>query len=554
MRNIFENGEAPLRLPLVVLFAAFVALAGLWSAPPLDRDESRFAQATTQMLETGDFITIRFQEGERNKKPAGIHWLQAASVAVFSDVDARAIWAYRLPSVLGVVFGVLFTYLAARRLYDRRTAFLAALLLAGAPLVAVEATIAKTDGVLLAVVALAQLAFIEIYARLQEGGRTGWRWPLIFWLAQGAGVLVKGPIAPMISALTGLGLSTSKPRLAWLAPLRPFTGLAILALIAAPWAIAIGLATEGRFYQGAVGVDMLGKIGEAQEGHAGPPGYHAILVWALFWPAAALIGPGLAQIWRERDDWRARFLLAWIIPGWIVFEIAATKLPHYVMPMYPALAIVAARAAVGGGGQRTFLTKAGAVAYGAIGLGAAGLVAAAPVFFSERPVGAFVFIASALIAAASLAIAWLFWKGRAFKGGVAAAVLAAVFAWAMLSAVLPSLSTLAISPRISAALDDASLHPLRDGAGPVALAGYHEPSAVFLLGTNTRLVDGAGAARGLAAGRVSAAVVDRRENDEFEAVSADADLSLVPLAVIDGLNYSNGRKVSLTVYVRGGDN
>ena len=79
-------------------------------------------------------------------------------------------------------------------------------------------------------------------------------------------------------------------------------------------------------------------VGEAQESHAGPPGYHTLLVWGLFWPAAALIGPGLVHIWRDRAGWRARFLLAWIIPSWLVFEIAATKLPHYVMPLYPALA------------------------------------------------------------------------------------------------------------------------------------------------------------------------------------------------------------------------
>ena len=91
------SGEASLstaaRMALIAAFAALTACAGVFSLPPLDRDESRFAQATAQMLETGDFVTIRFQEDERNKKPVGIHWLQAASVAAFSDVAAREIWA-----------------------------------------------------------------------------------------------------------------------------------------------------------------------------------------------------------------------------------------------------------------------------------------------------------------------------------------------------------------------------------------------------------------------------------------------------------------------------
>jgi 4-amino-4-deoxy-L-arabinose transferase-like glycosyltransferase len=89
------------------LFAAFVAmvagLPGVFFLPPLDRDESRFVQATTQMFEQGDFINISFQDQPRHKKPVGIHWLQAASVQLVSEPEAREIWAYRLPSLLGAM-------------------------------------------------------------------------------------------------------------------------------------------------------------------------------------------------------------------------------------------------------------------------------------------------------------------------------------------------------------------------------------------------------------------------------------------------------------------
>lgn len=129
---------------IVAVFALTVSLAGVWSLPPLDRDEARFAQATAQMLESGDFITIRFQDDERNKKPAGVHWLQAASVTTFSTVEARAIWAYRLPSVIGGVLAALLTYFAAARLYNRETGLYAGLLLAAAPVLTAESTIAKT--------------------------------------------------------------------------------------------------------------------------------------------------------------------------------------------------------------------------------------------------------------------------------------------------------------------------------------------------------------------------------------------------------------------------
>src|ERR1700712_5735552 len=88
---------------LAALIAFLAGLPGLLAVPPLDRDESRFAQATAQMLETGDFTVIRYQEEPRFKKPVGIHWLQAASVSLLSSAEAREIWAYRIPSLLGAM-------------------------------------------------------------------------------------------------------------------------------------------------------------------------------------------------------------------------------------------------------------------------------------------------------------------------------------------------------------------------------------------------------------------------------------------------------------------
>ncbi|GJL91441.1 ArnT family glycosyltransferase [Hyphococcus sp.] len=541
-----SNRTHTLALIAVAVFAAATAFAGLWSLPPLDRDEARFAQATTQMLETGDYISIRFQDRERNKKPAGIYWLQAASVTTLSDVSAREIWAYRIPSMIGVVLAAMFTFLIGARLYDARTGLLAGLLLASAPVVAAEGTIAKTDGVLLALICLAQWAFLEIYARVQTNQKSGWVWPTLFWTAQGAGALVKGPIAPLVSLLTGAGLASARPRWSWIPAMRLLSGMIILMLIVGPWAYAIFHATDGRFFNDAIGGDMLGKVGDAQEGHVGPPGYHTLLLWLLFWPAAALIIPGLRQFWKNRADWRARFLLSWLIPAWIVFEIAATKLPHYVMPLYPALAIMAAHVATISLTSR-WPQKLGAAIYGGVGVIAAILIALPPIYFSGAPQSALCFTAAGITGAASLLIAVLFWRGRAFEGGIAASILAALYAWVLMTAVLPGLSQLAVSPRLSTALEIADRHPLHDNLAPAALAGYSEPSAVFLLGTKTALTSGADAARQLMNGAASSAIIDTRESDAF--LTALNGTAVTSLAVIDGLNYSNGKDVTLTIYV-----
>ena len=121
---------------------------------------------------------------------------------------------------------------------------------------------------------------------------------------------------------------------------------------------------------------------------------------------------------------------------------------------------------------------------------------------------------------------------------------------------MPGLSRLAVSPQISQTLEEAGRHPLhppasQQAAAPLALVGYNEPSAVFLLGTATRLASAAGAARALRAGEVSAAIVERRHLDAFHDRLGQDREAVSALAVIDGLNYSNGDTVSLTIYVRG---
>ena len=106
------------RAVIVLVVAALLnILPGFFAIPPTDRDESRFAQATKQMIESGDFIDIRFQETTRYKKPVGIYWLQASVVKTAQALGVRdavtTIWLYRIPSLLGAVGAVLLTYWAA---------------------------------------------------------------------------------------------------------------------------------------------------------------------------------------------------------------------------------------------------------------------------------------------------------------------------------------------------------------------------------------------------------------------------------------------------------
>src|SRR5215471_2917448 len=174
----------------LLLCGLLLFLPGFFTIPPIDRDEARFAQATKQMVETGDYVDIRFQDDVRYKKPVGIYWLQAAAVHTASALGLpRAqlrIWVYRLPSLLGAVGAVLMTYWAALGFVTRRAAMLAALMMCASVLLGVEARLAKTDAMLLFTVVAAMGAMGRVYLSWQRGeddAHPPWSYPAIFWTA-----------------------------------------------------------------------------------------------------------------------------------------------------------------------------------------------------------------------------------------------------------------------------------------------------------------------------------------------------------------------------------
>ena len=327
---------------IIGLLAALAALAGIFTLPPLDRDESRFAQATAQMLESGDFVSINFLDEARNKKPVGIHWLQAASVAALSSAEAREIWAYRLPSMFGAILAALACFWGGQRLVGREAAFAGTALFAVTVLLGIEGGIAKTDAMLVGCTTLAMAALAQI--RAGKGKKTA----LLFWFAIGLGALIKGPVTPMVAGLAVLVLVIWERKANWLKPLLFWAGPLLAIAMVLPWLISIQIATDGGFLRQAIGDDMAPKLVGAAERHGGLFGYHLLLAPLLFFPASLTVIPGLGYLTSalrgrtgEKTASAARFLLAWAVPVWLVFELLPTKLPHYVLPAYPALALIA---------------------------------------------------------------------------------------------------------------------------------------------------------------------------------------------------------------------
>lgn len=517
-----------LRLPglwLALVLTALVASPGFFTLPPVDRDEARFAQASAQMLASGDFIDIRLGEETRYKKPVGIYWLQAIAAGVTGA--ETEIWAYRLVSLAGALVAVGFTHATARLVLPAGPSLVAAVMLGVCLLLGGEARLAKTDAALLAAIMAGQYVLARMWL---PGGRgravaLPFGWAMGFWGAQAAAILIKGPIGPMVAVFTLAGLCALRRDMAIWRALRPLPGVGLLLALVLPWLVAITLQSEGAFWRDSLGADMLAKIGTGQENHGAPPGTYLVLVWATFWPGAMLLAAAVPALWQGgRRAPLLQLAVVWVVPTWLVFELTATKLVHYVLPAYPALALLAGAALL----ARPRVWIAGLLGLVPFALLVALGVAAADLGFA---LPATLWIGGAGLVLAVPCIVWAYGRRRlgVLSVALAAGGLAlAVGVFASLARFAPLWPAVPLGQVVAA-------HP---GCG-VLVAGYAEPSVIFLTQNRVRFVDVPEALAGLDAPGCRVIALP----------AGDAPVQVEPAARIEGINIGNGQPVSLRVYV-----
>ncbi len=551
-----EGGDralTPAGWAFLIVIAVAAMAPGLFSIPVMDRDEARYAQASRQMMETGDFVDIRFQDDPRHVKPAGSYWMQVVATTPFGGAEAP-IGAHRLPSFLTAVTAVLVTAWLGARLFSAPVGIAAGVVLATSLMVQVEARTAKTDAALLCAGVVAQAAMMMLFTRMREAAPRFVGWPLVFWAATGAALLIKGPIVAMVSALTAGVYAVWMRDWRVLLRLRPLPGLAVAGAIFLPWFIAITVQTNGAFVTEAVGHALFGKVGEADDSHGGPLGYHALLSPVTLWPGSVLIGLALLAGWAKRGEAEVRFLIAWIAPTWIVFELVQTKLPHYVLPTVPAIALLAGLGLTHAGellrsarAKTLFAVFAVLAATVTAVLGA--LAIGANIYFGEA-----VDLASILaaIAAALALIAIVAFALKPSSGDrlMAVAVTSCAYYGALFGAAIPSMDALWPSDRAEHLVERFS--GCEDFA--VITAGYREPSNVFHFGTHTVLsrYGGEGARYLVSHPQCGIAIVEDREAEAFFAQLQESGADVRALATLKGHNAVKGLDMALTFYTLDG--
>ena len=330
------------RVLLFFLLGSIIFFQGIFLIPVLDRDEARFATATKNMIETGDYLDIELEGVKRYKKPIGIYWAQAITTKVFGSEPYNQIWTYRLPSYLGILLSIFFIFFSTKKLYGNQIAKTSIFLLSCSLLLILEMHQAKSDALLFLCINICN--FFVLDAIKTNNQRYSQKRILIFWVFFAIGTLIKGPIIFLFVLLPisifCLFISSKN--------LKSFFknkyGYLLYFLIVLPWFILITIKSNWLFWQESVGHDLLKKVVSSQESHGFPPGYYFISLYLFFWPGCvyflAIIKKYFYKIKQLTIKQETFFLICIIFPPLLIFELIPTKLPHYILPIYPALSIL----------------------------------------------------------------------------------------------------------------------------------------------------------------------------------------------------------------------
>ncbi len=470
-------------LLFVVSLAVFLAgngSHGLW-----DRDEPRYCVATREMIETGDWIIPHFNGNIRYDKPVLIYWLMSVPMRVMGISE----YSVRFTSALsGAIRVVLIFFLALRMGCNRDGALVASAIGGFAVLLMVISKASTIDSTLMVTAVAAMWLYWERVAH----GFNWWK-HLLFWIVIAMSVLLKGPPIPAVAALSviafhcwmmlpgekslasGADLPAREPVLARFG--QSLVGLVVFLAWALPWVYAAYQA-EPTFFSVSVGTHVIDRSKSEMEGHGGSILYYLMTIVPSLFPYTAVVLSAALWAMKRHRSVEQRFLWSWFLPGLVMFSLVQTKLPHYIAPLIPALAVMAGLWwSQREGAKDTVIRVIGAAIPVIIGLG----MAIGMHFFFQRmefQVPRWPFIIVATILSGSMLVGSAFWLKR--RDGAALTVWTAGWIATMvlgLYAAFPALDALRPSKQLGTWIRNNS----PPGAS-VMMVEYEEPTLVFYAG------------------------------------------------------------------------
>ena len=513
---------------LLVGLSALVFFINLGAARLWDIDEAIFSQAAAEMNERGDYVVPYFNHKLFPDKPALMYWGMISAYKVFGVNE----FAARFWSAVFGLGAVLLTYQLGRRLFSPRVGFWAGLILATNLNFGIIARAATPDAMLTFFSTLAILVFVVGSLRrgaigngaikngetgVAELREPGWGTYALAYSAMGAAVLVKGPIGVVLpTAVIGLFLLCTRgpnslarlpaelpgsSRWAWLRRLldtsvrtlspahfirtiygmRPVTALVAVLLVAGPWYVWVGLRTDWRWPALFFGEQNFGRFVNAMDNHRGPIVFYLGAILVLFFPWSVILGASLIELATRAargSGYRAGAVLvaAWLIVYLGFFSLASTKLPNYIIPCYPALALMTALFV------ERWITRPQSVprawpwiAFGILGLAGAGIAIGTPIVARlllepDWTLG----LAGLVPLAGALTGIWFTWQRDSARAAASLGISSAVFMLWAFGVTLPRADRYQNSQSFVDTIDQ-----LSDGPANVASFRYFRPSMVF---------------------------------------------------------------------------
>lgn len=346
-------GSRPFAYPLILVAGFLLFFPNLGGHALWEEDEAHNAQCAKEMAEADTWVTPTFNYRLRTDKPVLQYWAIRWSYLAFGENE----WSARLPSALAGLLALLLCYELGRGLFDPLTGLASAFTLGGCFMFNVAAHAVTPDAFLVAATLAAFAAFAVDYRRGSSN------WLLTASAASGFAVLAKGPVGVALPLLIVGSFLLWQRQLSLLWNRRLIGGAALFAAVAAPWYVLVGMETRLEFLRGFIFRHNLNRFGATMEGHGGGLWFHPLSLFVAFAPPSVFLALSAWAAWRgetppadadERSvgkllspagpqSWPYRFLACWSILWIGFFSLAATKLPNYLLPMYPALAVLVGR-------------------------------------------------------------------------------------------------------------------------------------------------------------------------------------------------------------------
>lgn len=530
-------------LAVMVLYLLMSTRSTLW-----DRDEPRYARVTVEMVDSGRYLVPTFNDQIWFDKPPLLYWLMSFPVRLLGPTEL----ACRFFGAVGTAITCLLTFYIGRRLLDSKTGLWAMVILASTLLVLIVGSAATSDAVLLPFI----VAVLLIFTYTSVPG-TRFSHVILMGIALGLGMLTKGPIGlmpiPVIGAILWFNRKTSVNVRRNI--LLVGISLAIGFSIFAAWAIPVNSFTNGEFFRVFIGRHVLSRALKPMEHHGGNfflylPYYLPVIIigffpWTLHLPGAfSAVAGG-----RVGGKYGRIFLFSWIIPIFIIMTLAATKLPHYILFIWPALALAVAGTIIAA--QQNRLTdrdkiwlRRGVWFFGPLAITMALSLIVGP-WFQQIPGLGWVGLASGIVLFI-MAIPAIYYQ-RANRPHVSAKVLIVgilIFEVPVLFGLLPAIEQVKLSPAIAKAVKLKT-----DKDTPVVVYNFREPTLNFYIGRHIESLHSEEAVAAWAKQPDYGVLII--PNDMLNQIQRNyGALPLDKIASKKGLNYSKGKTLELVALIR----